>query len=308
MQMIKLKIWFQRFYFISDSILRTMRYRDTHDTIFTTPATKTLAVPPSQFSSSVFILLLSLTWCLPGLAAVAMAGLFLDFQDLATSASFAPASVHVSGWEGLEVVFLEVACNSWRVLRRKIRRRFVGFVPGLFRGGTLRREPTAVWRRSGILVRSFLVGVMWVLSSLGTTSGYLVVVLVGSLTLALAAQSVSVERRETGISGIGGSSLSVSSEIGFVLADAASGAVSSFFFSSSPSAKFFLASSLKVISLDKRRTLSTLSLTDCSTCGTDPWSVCICSSMSWASSKAPNSSRDARFSWSIGIWKQKKLI
>ena len=76
-----------------------MRYRDTHDTIFTTPVTKTLAVPPSQFSSSEFTLLeaeVSLAWCLPGLAGVAMAGL-LDLQDPATSANFAPASVQVSG-------------------------------------------------------------------------------------------------------------------------------------------------------------------------------------------------------------------
>ena len=219
-----------------------------------------------------------------------MAGL-LDLQDLATSASLAPASVQVSG-RGL-VAFLE-DCNSWRVLRRKIRRR-AGFVPGLFRGGNLRRE-TAVWRTSGMLVRSFLVGV--VVSSGGTTSGILAVV-VGSLTLALAAQSVSVEGRQTGT----GSSLCVSSEIGFVLAAAAaaSGVVSSFFLSFASSAKFLLASSLNVISVDNRRTRSMFSFTLCSTCGTEPWSVCICSSMSWASRRAPNSSRDARFSWSIGI-------
>ena len=283
----KYKIWFQQFYFRSDSILRTMRYKDTHDTIFTTPVTNILVVPPSQFSSSVFLEAeASLLCCLTGLTAVVIPGLF-DLHDLATSANFAPASVQVSG-SGL-LTFFEVWI-SCRVLRRKIRRR-EGFVPGLFRGGILRRE-TAGWRTSGMSVRSFLVGLM--LSS-GTTSGTEgLVVVVGWLALALAAQSDSVEGGQTGT----GSSLWVSSEIGFVLA-AASGSFSLFLSGS--------CSSLKVISVDNLLTLSMFSFTDCSTCGTEPCAECICSSMSWASRRAPNSRRDARLSWSIGTWKRESI-
>ena len=107
-----------------------------------------------------------------------------------------------------------------------------------------------------MLVRSFLVGVM---VSSGTTSG--IEDLVGSLTLALAAQSASVEGRQAGA--CSGSSLSVSSEIGFVLG--ASGVASFFFFSFSSCAKFFLASSLNVISVDNLLTRSMFSFTLCST-------------------------------------------
>ena len=217
---------FKRFYFTSDSILRQMRYNETHDTIFTTPLTNSLVVPPSQFSSGTedLLLMADMSLVIPWLAATGIAGTFA-FQDPAISANFVPASFQVRGL----VTFLE-ACSSCRVLRRNIRRR-VGFDPGLFRVGGVLRRVTAGWRTSGMFVRSFLVGVMGVSS--GTTSGIDGLVMGGLLLKsAFGAESVSVEGRRTGTSGWVGSSLFVSSEIvGFVLVGG-SGSTASWFLSS----------------------------------------------------------------------------
>ena len=61
---------------------------------------------------------------------------------------------------------------------------------------------------------------------------------------------------------------------------------------------------VSLVDCDSLRTLSMFSLVCCSTGLLEPVLAWSCSKMSWASSSAPRSSREARFNCSIGICKK----